>query len=118
MPRGEYIVLTLIGSTIWNALLIGAGYLLGAQWERVSDAIGRLSTPVLIIAGLAVAVLVVRRVAARPPAIRGRWRCRYGAATISRFILVGLEVLIVADIVRTIIVEPTLESVAVLGASS
>jgi uncharacterized membrane protein len=28
---------------------------------------------------------------------------------------VGLEVLIIADIVRTIIVDPTLESVAVLG---
>jgi len=26
MPRGEYVVLTLIGSTIWNALLIGAVY--------------------------------------------------------------------------------------------
>ena len=34
---------------------------------------------------------------------------------LSRCILLGLEVLIVADIVRTIIVEPTLESVAVLG---
>ena len=30
-------------------------------------------------------------------------------------ILLGLEVLIVADIVRTIIVDPTIESVAVLG---
>jgi uncharacterized membrane protein len=29
--------------------------------------------------------------------------------------LLGLEVLIVADIVRTIIVDPTLDSVAVLG---
>ena len=35
---------------------------------------------------------------------------------LGRAILLGLEVLIVADIVRTIIVEPTLESVAVLGA--
>jgi uncharacterized membrane protein len=34
---------------------------------------------------------------------------------LSRLILLGLEVLIVADIVRTIIVESTLESVAVLG---
>jgi uncharacterized membrane protein len=34
---------------------------------------------------------------------------------LGRCILVGLEVLIIADIVRTIIVEPTLESVAVLG---
>ena len=34
---------------------------------------------------------------------------------LSRCILLGLEVLIVADIVRTIIVDATLESVAVLG---
>ena len=61
MPRGEYIVLTLIGSLIWNTLLISAGYFLGSQWERVSDAIGKLSTPLLIIAGLVVAALVLRR---------------------------------------------------------
>jgi uncharacterized membrane protein len=34
---------------------------------------------------------------------------------LGRCILLGLEVLIVADIVRTIIVDPTLDSVAVLG---
>ena len=34
---------------------------------------------------------------------------------LGRCILLGLEVLIVADIVRTIIVDPTIESVAVLG---
>jgi uncharacterized membrane protein len=39
-----------------------------------------------------------------------RLRQRLGQA-----ILLGLEVLIVGDIVRTIIVEPTVESVAVLG---
>jgi uncharacterized membrane protein len=34
---------------------------------------------------------------------------------LGRAILLGLEVLIVGDIVRTIIVDPTLDSVAVLG---
>lgn len=34
---------------------------------------------------------------------------------LGRAILLGLEVLIIADIVRTIIVEPTLESVGVLA---
>jgi membrane protein DedA with SNARE-associated domain len=43
MPRGKYVVLTLIGSTVWNAALITAGYVLGAQSERVSDAIGPLT---------------------------------------------------------------------------
>lgn len=34
---------------------------------------------------------------------------------LGRVILLGLEVLIIGDIVRTIIVDPTVESVAVLG---
>jgi uncharacterized membrane protein len=34
---------------------------------------------------------------------------------VGRAILLGLEVLIIADIIRTIIVEPTFESVTVLG---
>ena len=34
---------------------------------------------------------------------------------LGRAILLGLEVLIIGDIVRTIIVDPTVESVAVLG---
>ncbi len=35
--------------------------------------------------------------------------------SLGRSILLGLEVLVVADIVRTIVVEPTLESAATLG---
>ena len=34
---------------------------------------------------------------------------------LGRVILLGLEILIIADIVRTIIVDPTIESVGVLG---
>ena len=34
---------------------------------------------------------------------------------LGRCILLGLEVLIVADIIRTIVVDPTFESVTVLG---
>jgi uncharacterized membrane protein len=36
-------------------------------------------------------------------------------ASLGRAILLGLEVLVVADIVRTIVVEPTLQSAATLG---
>jgi uncharacterized membrane protein len=35
--------------------------------------------------------------------------------SLGRVILLGLEVLIIGDIVRTIVVDPTFESVAVLG---
>jgi membrane protein DedA with SNARE-associated domain len=55
MPRWEYILFTTIGSLVWNAVLVGAGYALGTQWERVSHAVGSVSTPLLIVAGIAAA---------------------------------------------------------------
>jgi membrane protein DedA with SNARE-associated domain len=61
MPRGQYIVLTLIGSTVWNTLLIGAGYLLGTQWEHVEDVIGSLSGPLLALTAIAVAAALAWR---------------------------------------------------------
>ena len=61
MQRGRYVVLTLIGSTVWNTVLIGAGYVLGSQWERVSEAVGSLATPLLVGAVLAGAGLLVWR---------------------------------------------------------
>src|SRR5689334_16811826 len=67
----------------------------------------------MVVAGAGSAVGFVRR-AAHADTRRGA----YGdlRRNLSRCILLGLEVLIVADIVRTIIVAPTLTSVAVLGA--
>ncbi|MDG4805963.1 DedA family protein [Micromonospora sp. WMMD1120] len=40
MPLGEFILLTTIGSGVWNGLIVGAGYALGSRWrdvERYSD---------------------------------------------------------------------------------
>jgi membrane protein DedA with SNARE-associated domain len=50
MPRLQYLVLTLLGSAIWNAVLVTIGYLLGSQWERVADVIGPISKPLVAIA--------------------------------------------------------------------
>lgn len=50
MPRWQYLALTVLGSVVWNTVLVGAGYLLGTQWENVSDLIGPLSTPLLVVA--------------------------------------------------------------------
>lgn len=50
MPLGRFVVLTTLGSLVWNAALILAGYQLGANWERVSDVIGRSSNVVLWVA--------------------------------------------------------------------
>jgi membrane protein DedA with SNARE-associated domain len=40
MPVGRFLLLTALGSAVWNGLLIGAGYALGTQWrlvERFAD---------------------------------------------------------------------------------
>ena len=38
-----------------------------------------------------------------------------GRASFGRVLLMGLEILVAADLIRTVAVEPTLESVSVLG---
>jgi uncharacterized membrane protein len=76
---------------------------------KVVEAVG---AAIMIVGGLAALVdyvLALTRTDPRHVAYQ-RLRRRLG-----RSILLGLEILIVGDIVRTIIVDPTVESVAVLG---
>jgi membrane protein DedA with SNARE-associated domain len=49
MPRWEYLLFTFIGSAVWNTVLVSIGYALGSQWERVSDVIGPISKPLVIV---------------------------------------------------------------------
>jgi uncharacterized membrane protein len=76
---------------------------------KVVEAVG---AAIMVVGGLGAFIAFV------PRALRGETAHPYEdlRRTLGRCILLGLEVLIVADIVRTIIVDPTLESVAVLGA--
>ena len=46
---------------------------------------------------------------------RGRWSVRVDRQDVGRAILLGLEILIIADIVQTITIDPTLESALTLG---
>jgi uncharacterized membrane protein len=82
--------------------------------ETVSDVVKvveAVGAGIMILGGLGALVAFV------PRALREKTPDSYEALrrNLGRSILLGLEVLIVADIVRTIIVDPTLESVAVLG---
>ena len=67
---------------------------------------------IMVIGGLGAFVAFVLRVR-RGEAVQDAYPAL--RRDLGRCILLGLEVLIVADIVRTIIVDPTLESVGVLG---
>ena len=49
MPLPRFVVLTTIGSAVWNGILIGAGVALGANWDRVSHWVGSYSNVVLVV---------------------------------------------------------------------
>ncbi len=60
MPLVRFVVLTSIGSAIWNALLIGTGMILGANWSMVQNWVGSYSNAVLILAAVGAAYLLLR----------------------------------------------------------
>jgi uncharacterized membrane protein len=83
--------------------------------EFISDVVKgveALGAAIMVLGGLG--ALIAAALAVARPETRG------GAYTqlrrnLGRAILLGLEVLIIGDIVRTIVVDPTVESVVVLG---
>ncbi len=80
--------------------------------EHVVKVVEALGAAIMVLGGLWVLIaylLAVMRPEARADAYT------HLRQSLGRVILLGLEVLIIGDIVRTIIVDPTVESVAVLG---
>lgn len=67
----RFVVLTTIGSLLWNILLIGAGYQLGSRWEDVAHFVGQFSDAMKVVAVLAVAATGIwlwrRRPTPTPP---------------------------------------------------
>ena len=62
-------LLTLAGSAIWNALFIGAGWVLGENWDVVEGYMGPLSYLVVALLAVAGVFLVVRKVRRDPDAV-------------------------------------------------
>ena len=61
MPPARFAVLTALGSGVWNAVLNGAGYLLGANWARVSGWVGAYSDVVLVAVAIVAAIYLTVR---------------------------------------------------------
>jgi len=61
MGTVRFVLLTTLGSAIWNTLLIGLGYELGANWDEISGWVGGASKVVLVAAVLGVAGLLLAR---------------------------------------------------------
>ena len=69
MPLVRFALLTLAGSAIWNAVFIGAGWVLGDNWDVIEGYMGPLSYLVVALLAVAVVVLVVRKIRRVPDAV-------------------------------------------------
>jgi uncharacterized membrane protein len=82
-----------------------------ASWIEAAGRLIDLAGVAAIGLGIALVILLaLRRLVRREPDVYTDFRQQHGRA-----ILLGLELLVAADIVRTVAVTPTLESVAVLA---
>jgi len=57
-----FLLYTTLGSAIWNAIFVLAGYLLGESWHLVEASVGIYSRAVLGLVAVAASVFVVQRV--------------------------------------------------------
>ena len=69
MPRWRFVLLTTIGSGLWNAVFVGAGYALGEQFDEIERYSGWLNTAVYV-AILVLLLLGLRRALRRRRAQR------------------------------------------------
>ncbi|MBP1785378.1 DedA family protein [Micromonospora chalcea] len=75
MPLGEFILLTTLGSGVWNALIVGAGFTLGSRWEDVDRYSSWFNYAIFAVFGFMIvswAVKKVRRRRARQSVTAGR----------------------------------------------
>ncbi|MCD2463968.1 MULTISPECIES: DedA family protein [unclassified Streptomyces] len=72
MPLPLFVLLTTLGSLIWNSVLVMAGYWLGDRWDVVETYVGVLSKAVLGVVAVAVAAYVAVRLRGRGRADRHR----------------------------------------------
>jgi uncharacterized membrane protein len=78
--------------------------------ESVGQGIDASGVAVIVIGGIAAAVAAGLRIAQRQSQVYRRLRQQLG-----RSILLGLELLVAADIIRTVAITPTVQSVVVLA---
>ncbi|MFJ8204811.1 DedA family protein [Micromonospora chalcea] len=75
MPLGEFVLLTTLGSGVWNALIVGAGFTLGSRWEDVDRYSSWFNYAIFAVFGFMIvswAVKKVRRRRARQSVTAGR----------------------------------------------
>ena len=70
MPLGRFTLLTAIGSGVWNAALVAAGYRLGERWQQVERYVQPVTQVLLVVLAIYVAFRVVTSLRERQAARR------------------------------------------------
>ncbi|WBB74727.1 DedA family protein [Micromonospora sp. WMMD1128] len=65
MPMGEFVLFTTLGSAVWNGLIVGAGFALGARWEDVDRYSHWFNYAFFAIFGVMIASWAVKKVRRR-----------------------------------------------------
>lgn len=65
MPLGRFVLLTAVGSALWNGVLVGLGWIFGENWHVVEEYVGWLQYAVIAAALILVARFVWTRLRAR-----------------------------------------------------
>ncbi|MFC0031406.1 DedA family protein [Micromonospora chaiyaphumensis] len=65
MPLGEFILLTTLGSGVWNALIVGAGFALGSRWQQVDRYSHWFNYAIFAVFALMIVSWVVKKVRRR-----------------------------------------------------
>ena len=65
MPLGQFTLFTALGSGVWNALFVGAGYLLGERWQEVERYSNWFNYAILAFFVVTVAGWVIKKVRKR-----------------------------------------------------
>ena len=71
MPLGQFTLLTAIGSGVWNALFVGAGYLLGERWQDVQRYSNWFNYAIYAFFAVAIGSWVVKKIRKRRRATAG-----------------------------------------------
>ncbi|MDN5916064.1 MAG: DedA family protein [Pseudonocardia sp.] len=65
MPLARFVLLSAVGSAVWNALFVGLGWFLGDRWGLIERYMGPISAAVLVVAVIGIGWLVLRRLRGR-----------------------------------------------------
>ena len=65
MPLWRFVLLSTVGSAVWNVLFVGLGFLLGEEWERVGPYSDLVNYAVVGAVALVIGVVVARRLRRR-----------------------------------------------------